>query len=113
MSAQGMIILPSYTITKADASENVGNKPFAFKAFNREHIGDRTYVFAAEDEREMKTWMNVMSLASIAFGTGRASTRKEVRCACSSFLEASRLPSTSDMRLPRLAFHRIILRLAW
>lgn len=41
----------------------------------------RSYLFAAEDEREMKTWMNVMSLASIAFGTGKASMNKAVRSA--------------------------------
>eukprot|EP00045_Choanoeca_perplexa_P016926 m.235406 g.235406 ORF g.235406 m.235406 type:complete len:797 (+) comp17403_c0_seq2:184-2574(+) len=74
MSALGMILLPSYTVTKADKSES--NKNFSFKVFNRNFSNARSYLFAAEDEREMKTWMNVMSLASIAFGTGRASMAK-------------------------------------
>ena len=33
-------------------------------------------MFAAETLEEMKTWMNVLSLASIAFGTGQASMSK-------------------------------------
>ena len=76
MSALGMIMLPSYTITVLDKSDNVGNRPFAWKAFNRLRDGDRQFVFAAESQEEMKTWMNVMSLASIAFGTGKASMAK-------------------------------------
>lgn len=47
-----------------------------FQAFNRFKDGDRQYVFAAESEQEMKVWMNVMSLACIAFGTGEASMSK-------------------------------------
>eukprot|EP00051_Salpingoeca_urceolata_P001249 m.39564 g.39564 ORF g.39564 m.39564 type:complete len:1241 (+) comp11285_c0_seq1:36-3758(+) len=76
MSALGMILLPGYTITVPSKSENVGNRAFAFKAFNNHQHGARKYVFAAEDEKEMKTWMNVMSLASIAFGSGEASMKK-------------------------------------
>lgn len=79
MAAQGLIMLPSYTITKTDRSDNAG-KPYSFKAYNRQNAAARKYIFAAEDEREMKTWMNVMSLASIAFGTGKASMQKVVRC---------------------------------
>eukprot|EP00039_Didymoeca_costata_P015190 m.254297 g.254297 ORF g.254297 m.254297 type:complete len:767 (-) comp16170_c2_seq1:2644-4944(-) len=77
MSALGMILLPSYTITLADKADNVGGRAFAFKAFNRFKDGDRQYVFAAESEQEMKVWMNVMSLACIAFGTGEASMSKD------------------------------------
>eukprot|EP00049_Salpingoeca_infusionum_P000510 m.40372 g.40372 ORF g.40372 m.40372 type:complete len:809 (+) comp10434_c1_seq1:87-2513(+) len=76
MAALGMILLPSYTITKTDKSDGVGSRQFTFKAFNREHPEARTYIFAAEDERDMRTWMNVMSLASIAFGSGKASTMR-------------------------------------
>ncbi|EGD73140.1 hypothetical protein PTSG_04853 [Salpingoeca rosetta] len=76
MSALGMILLPSYTITKADKSENPGNRQFAFKAFNREHEEARKYIFSAETESDMKKWMNVMSLASIAFGSAKASMKK-------------------------------------
>lgn len=76
LAALGMILLPSYTITITSKSENPGNRPFAFKAFNREHSDARTYIFAAESMEEMKVWMNLMSLASIAFGSGKASRMK-------------------------------------
>eukprot|EP00043_Microstomoeca_roanoka_P017841 m.187570 g.187570 ORF g.187570 m.187570 type:complete len:803 (-) comp16714_c0_seq3:1065-3473(-) len=76
MSALGLILLPSYTITKADKNENPGNRQYAFKAFNREHEEARKYIFAAETESDMKKWMNVMSLASIAFGSAKASMKK-------------------------------------
>ena len=33
MSALGLILLPSYTITKADKAENPGNRQFAFKVW--------------------------------------------------------------------------------
>ncbi len=46
------------------------------QAYNREQEGARKYILAAEDERDMKTWMNVLSLASIAFGSGKASMAK-------------------------------------
>lgn len=77
MSALGLIMLPSYTITVCDKSENVGSKQFTWKAVNRVHEADRKYVFAAETLEDMKTWMNVMSLASIAFGSGKASMAKD------------------------------------
>lgn len=72
----GMVLLPSYTITTTSKSENVGNRQFAFKAFNRLQGKARKYIFAAESGEEMKVWMNVMSLACIAFGTGKASMAK-------------------------------------
>ena len=31
VSAQGIILLPEYTVTVIDKSESVGGKPFAFK----------------------------------------------------------------------------------
>ena len=68
LSAMGMVLLPSYTITTTSKSENVGSRQFAFKAFNRLKGGARKYIFAAESAEEMKVWMNVMSLACIAFG---------------------------------------------
>ena len=49
------------------------------QAFNREHEEARKYIFAAETESDMKKWMNVMSLASIAFGSAQASMKKAVR----------------------------------
>lgn len=73
LSALGIILLPSYTITVCEKAENPGARPHAFKAYNREQEGARKYILAAEDERDMKTWMNVLSLASIAFGSGKAS----------------------------------------
>ena len=76
LSAMGMVLLPSYTITTTSKSENVGNRQFAFKAFNRLQGKARKYIFAAESGEEMKVWMNVMSLACIAFGTGKASMAK-------------------------------------
>lgn len=76
MSALGLIMLPSYTITTADKSENPGGRPFAWKAVNRINESERKYVFAAETEAEMRAWMNFMSLASIAFGSGKASASK-------------------------------------
>lgn len=76
MSALGMVLLPSYTITTIDPKKSVGGRPFAFKAFNRYHDGEREYEMAADSEEEMKVWMNVMSLASIAFGSGKASAAK-------------------------------------
>eukprot|EP01147_Barroeca_monosierra_P004399 gene4399-6671_t len=76
MSALGMILLPSYTITKTDKAENPGNRQFSFKAFDRQHENARKYIFAAETESDMKKWMNVMSLASIAFGSAKASLQK-------------------------------------
>jgi hypothetical protein len=83
LAALGLILLPSYTITKVDKAESLGNRPYAFKAYNRHNNAARKYVFAAEDERDMRTWMNVMSLASIAFGTGKASMQKTVGgCGC-------------------------------
>jgi len=78
MSALGLIMLPSYTITVVPNSENVGSREHAWKAFNRMRDGDRQYVFAADNAAEMKQWMNVMSLASIAFGSGKASMQKTV-----------------------------------
>eukprot|EP00048_Salpingoeca_helianthica_P015518 m.227187 g.227187 ORF g.227187 m.227187 type:complete len:806 (-) comp17143_c0_seq1:162-2579(-) len=76
LSALGIILLPSYTITVCEKAENPGSRPHAFKAYNREQEGARKYILAAEDERDMKTWMNVLSLASIAFGSGKASMAK-------------------------------------
>ena len=64
-------MLPSYTVTVVDKAENVGQRDHAWKAFNRVRDGDRQFIFAAENASEMKQWMNVMSLASIAFGTGK------------------------------------------
>jgi hypothetical protein len=78
LQALGMVLLPSYTVTTASKSETVGGRPFAFKVFNRVKDGERKYIFAAETEEEMKVWMNVMSLACIAFGTGKASMAKQV-----------------------------------
>jgi hypothetical protein len=85
--------MPSFTVTLCDKSENPGNRGHAFKVatlsitscllisfilltfqiFNREDQSGRSYILAAEDDKEMKTWMNVLSLASIAFGSGKAS----------------------------------------
>lgn len=76
MSALGLIMLPTYTITVVDKSENPGGRQFAWKAVNRVNQSERKYVFAAETEAEMKAWMNFMSLASIAFGSGKASAAK-------------------------------------
>jgi hypothetical protein len=87
-----MVLLPSYTITLCEKSENVGNKAYAFKAFNREHESMRKYIFAAESDKDMKTWMNVMSLASIAFGTGRAAMSK-------AWKEAPKLSDETDPEL--------------
>ena len=52
----------------------------------------RKYIFSAESEKEMKTWMNVMGLASIAFGTGKASMTKSSK-------EAPRLSEDQDVDL--------------
>eukprot|EP00053_Salpingoeca_punica_P017075 m.163317 g.163317 ORF g.163317 m.163317 type:complete len:737 (-) comp17110_c2_seq1:638-2848(-) len=92
LNGLGMVLLPSYTITLCDKSENVGSKPYAFKAFNREHEGMRKYIFAAENDKDMKTWMNVMSLASIAFGTGKAAMSK-------TWKEAPKLSDEKDPEL--------------
>eukprot|EP00042_Codosiga_hollandica_P046244 m.484138 g.484138 ORF g.484138 m.484138 type:complete len:798 (-) comp57197_c1_seq9:252-2645(-) len=77
VSGSGMILLPTYTITAPDKAENVG-KQWAFKAFNREYKSGRQYMFAADTQDEMRTWMNVLSLASIAYGSGQASSRQDV-----------------------------------
>eukprot|EP00055_Hartaetosiga_balthica_P006035 m.18532 g.18532 ORF g.18532 m.18532 type:complete len:811 (-) comp4975_c1_seq1:916-3348(-) len=76
LSALGMILLPSYTITPTDRTDSVSGKPHSFKAFNREHKDARTYYFACDNAEDMKKWMNVMSLASISFGSGKASMAK-------------------------------------
>lgn len=76
MNALGLVLLPGYTVTLAEKGDSVGKRPFAFKAFNRLRDGDREYIFAAENSDEMKIWMNVLSLACIAFGTGKASMTK-------------------------------------
>ena len=68
-----MILLPSFTITIAEKGENPGNRGFAFKVHQPKEKESRKYLFAAEDDKEMKTWMNVISLATIAFGSGKAS----------------------------------------
>jgi hypothetical protein len=76
MSALGLILLPSYTVTVATGKEAVGGRQFAFKCFNRLKRRDRQFIFAADTAEEMKVWMNVLSLACIAFGTGKASMAK-------------------------------------
>ncbi len=75
-AALGLVLLPHFTVTLASKSEALAGKQHAFKVFNREHGDARQYIFAAESQEDMKTWMNVMGLASIAFGSGQASMTK-------------------------------------